>query len=288
MKFREPLTRPDPPVAGVMGWPISQSKSPLIHRFWLGELGMDGDYVRLPVEPDDVVYAIKALPALGFRGVNLTMPHKLAALRAVDEISPEASAVGAINTVSIDAAGKLTGTNTDVAGVLEPLAGLDLTGKAVCIAGAGGAAQAVAVAMRKKGVAEVRLINRSPDRAAEILTRLGLSGLAASWDDAATALDGAALLVNSSSLGMKDQPPLPLDLDGLAADAWVFDIVYTPLETELLKAARTLGLRTVDGLDMLIGQAADAFALFFDAPAPRSPAQEARLRQLLEQGHRPE
>lgn len=274
-------TRPNPPVAAVIGWPISHSKSPVIHSFWLEALGIDGHYARFPIAPEGLHTAIRALPALGVRGVNVTIPHKQAVMDALDEISPAAKAIGAVNTVVVTAEGRLVGYNTDVTGFAEPLRGSTLSGRPACMVGAGGAARAVLAAMKDLGVSDVRVINRSVDKAESLLAEFGLPGRVYSFDHSAAGLDGAALVVNTSSLGMKGYPPLELDLAPVADDAVVYDIVYAPLETDLLKQAKTRGLKTVDGLSMLVGQAADAFRLFYDAEPPRDAATEAALRARL-------
>lgn len=274
-------TRPTPPVAAVIGWPISHSKSPVIHGFWLEALGIDGHYARFPVAPEGLQTAVRALPALGLRGVNVTIPHKTAVMEALDEITPEARAIGAVNTVVVTAEGRLVGYNTDVTGFAEPLRGAALAGRPACVVGAGGAARAVLAALKNLGVSEVRIINRSQDKAQALLAEFGLPGAVYGFEAAAQALGSAALVVNTSSLGMKGYPPLELDLAPVAGDAVVYDIVYVPLETDLLRQARERGLRTVDGLSMLVGQAADAFRLFYDAEPPRDAASEAALRARL-------
>lgn len=274
-------SRPLPPVAGVIGWPVSHSKSPIIHGFWLKELGLDGHYVRFPVAPDNLAAALRALPALGMRGVNVTLPHKEAVMATLDEIAPEARVIGAVNTVVVDEQGRLTGHNTDAAGFAEPLAGLNLRGQAVCVIGAGGAARAALTALRKLGLHKVRVINRSQERASRLLAGSGIAGYALGLDQADLALAKASLVVNTTSLGMTGMGPLEIDLSGVAEDALVYDVVYTPLETPLLKAARARGLKTIDGLSMLIGQAARAFHLFYGVEPPRDPAREAALRVLL-------
>lgn len=274
-------SRPNPPVAAVIGWPISHSKSPVIHNFWLEALGIDGHYVRFPVAPEGLNTAIRALPALGIRGVNVTIPHKQAVMEALDEIAPAAKAIGAVNTVVVTAEGRLVGHNTDVTGFAEPLHSCNLAGRAACVVGAGGAARAILAALKDIGVSDVRVINRSVDKAESLLAEFALPGRVYTFDQSAAALEGAPLVVNTSSLGMKGYPPLELDLSPVADDAVVYDIVYAPLETDLLKQAKDHGLRTVDGLSMLVGQAADAFRLFYDAEPPRDAETEALLRARL-------
>lgn len=265
-----------PPSAGIIGWPVAQSKSPCIHRFWLGKLGIDGDYGRFPVHPDNLAAAVRALPALGLRGVNVTMPHKLAVMPHLDALDPSAASVGAVNTVRIAADGRSIGANTDVDGVREPIAGLDLAGREVVVVGAGGAARAVLAVLKLRGVGRVTLVNRNAEIAATLLRAMAFPGTVVAHG---TLLPQAALVINASSLGMAGSPPLALDLSRLPADAVVFDAVYAPLDTALLQAARARGLRTIDGLSILIGQAAAAFEMFFGAAAPRE--HDAELRRML-------
>lgn len=260
--------------AGVIGWPIAHSKSPLIHRFWLQALGLDGDYSRFAVEPGQLGAAIRALPALGLSGVNVTVPHKIEVMTHLDEVEPVAAAIGAVNTVVVES-GRLIGTNTDMAGFLEPLSHGPVPERAVVV-GAGGAARAVLLGLKQWGVAEILVMNRSLDRAAALLGELEISGTAIALS---LPVPEAGLLVNASSLGMKGQPPLRLDLAAMPARATVYDIVYAPLQTELLIEADARGMRCVDGLNMLIGQAAVAFERFFGAPAPRE--HDEALRSLL-------
>jgi shikimate dehydrogenase len=254
-----------PLTAGVIGWPVAHSKSPLIHRFWMEKLGIDGDYGRFPVHPETLGAAVRALPALGLRGVNVTVPHKSAVMAFLDKVDPAAKAVGAVNTVVVENS-RLTGYNTDVAGVAGPVADVGLEGKTLALIGAGGAARAVLAVAKARGVGHVALHNRSAARAAALLAEFEIAGSVYPLD---APLPPAALLFNATSLGMTGQPPLDLDLIPLPADAVVFDAVYAPLDTPLLAAARARGLRTIDGLAMLIGQAATAFEHFYGAPAPR-------------------
>jgi shikimate dehydrogenase len=265
-----------PAVAGVIGWPIAHSKSPLIHRFWLGKLGLDGDYSRFPVAPDRLGQFLTAMPAMGLRGVNVTVPHKLLAIPHLASISAGATAVGAINTILVGADGQLHGHNTDVAGIHVPAAAA-MAARTVLVVGSGGAARAGVAAARQAGAAHLWLLARNQVEARAIHTASGLPGGVMPWG--APLPDGTGLLFNATQLGMVGQPPLELDLTWLPQDATVFDAVYAPLETGLLKAARARGLATIDGLAMLIGQAAEAFALFFGAPAPR--AHDDELRRLL-------
>lgn len=257
--------------AGVMGWPVAHSLSPAIHHFWLAALGLDGDYGRFAVRPERLGAALRALPDLGLAGVNLTVPHKVAALAHLDSVDEPARRVGAVNTVTVAADGRLAGTNTDVAGFLEPLAGRSF--RHVVLVGAGGAARAVVAALPELGAERLTILNRSRG-AGEAL--LGGSGLAGEVRDLAAGAPACDLLVNATSLGMAGQPPLGIAWEGAAT---VCDIVYRPLETALLSEARARGAETVDGLHMLIGQAARAFALFFGVTPPR--ARDGELRDVL-------
>lgn len=254
------------PFAEVIGDPISQSKSPLIHNFWLGELGIPGIYRRQHVVPDQLADYIKAASTdADWRGCNVTIPHKVAVMDLVADPGNIRETIGAMNTVLRHPDGSVTGTNTDAAGFYAPLAALDLSGAPVVVVGAGGAARAVLFALARSGVGEVTILNRSPLKAMGLLAKFGLKGKVA---DLNATLPPAALLVNATSLGMTGQPPLEVDLAPLPADAIVYDLVYAPLNTRLLEAAAARGLDTIDGLDMLIGQAALAFELFFGAPPP--------------------
>ncbi|WP_375182574.1 shikimate dehydrogenase family protein [Sphingomonas adhaesiva] len=264
--------------AEVIGDPIAHSKSPLIHGFWLEKLGIAADYRATRVAPDDLAsfFAARADdPA--WRGCNVTVPHKVAALDHVPDPGGLRASIGAINTVFRDEGGALVGTNTDAAGFVSPIAGLDLAGRPVAVVGAGGAARAVLFALARLGVGRVTLLNRTPLKGAALLAQFGLKGDALPLT---ARLPAAALLVNTSALGMAGQPPLDLDLSPLPDDALVYDIVYAPLETPLLAAAAARGLDTVDGLEMLVGQAALAFELFFGAAPPRDHDEELRERLL--------
>ncbi|MBO9698001.1 MAG: shikimate dehydrogenase [Sphingopyxis sp.] len=265
------------PYAEVIGDPIAQSKSPLIHGFWLEALGMIGDYRRAHVKPEDLAaYIGERRTDPDWRGCNVTMPHKAAVMDLVDDPGDIRGTIGAMNTVVRREDGALIGTNTDAAGFYSPLAELDLEGAPVAVVGAGGAARAVLFALARAGAGHVTILNRSPLKAMGLLATFGLKGEVVALD---APLPPAALLVNSSSLGMKGQPPLDLDLSPLPDDAIVYDLVYSPLQTGLLKAAEARGLDTVDGLDMLIGQAALAFELFFGSAPPEGRDEE--LRALL-------
>lgn len=253
-------------LAGVMGWPVGHSRSPRLHGHWFARYGIDGVYVPLPVRPDDVELAFRALPRLGFRGWNVTVPHKEAAARLVDELDPAARRIGAVNTVLVQEDGRTRGLNTDGAGFLANLrqqapSWQAALGPAVVL-GAGGSARAVATTLLDAGVAQVTLVNRTMARAEQLAAELADLGSVAAvgWNKAEHALADAALLVNCTSLGMAGQPPLELTLRPLSASAVVADLVYTPLETTLLADARRRGNATVEGLGMLLHQAVPGFS----------------------------
>ncbi len=268
---------PAPPYAEVIGDPIAHSKSPLIHGFWLEALGIAGDYRRAHVRPDGLAaYIAERRADPDWRGCNVTIPHKVAVMDLVDDPGNIRGTIGAMNTVVRQPDGALIGTNTDAAGFYAPLAELDLEGAPVAVVGAGGAARAVLFALARAGVGPVTILNRSPLKAMGLLATFGLKGDVVALD---APLPPAALLVNASSLGMTGQPPLALDLTPLPEGAIVYDLVYAPLRTGLLAAAEARGLDTVDGLDMLIGQAALAFELFFGRPPPEG--RDDELRALL-------
>lgn len=276
--------RPLPLLAGLIGWPVAQSKSPVIHEFWLRRLGIDGHYVRLPVRPGEVARAFRGMVALGFTGIQATMPHKRACFDLVDHHTPAARALGAVNTVIVEDDGTLTGENTDLPGFLEPLAGLDLNGEQVTVLGAGGAAAAVIAGLVQLGARKIAVVNRSPEGTRRLLddiaaTLVGCEVTEAGWDRADALAAQSRLVANASSLGMEGMPPLPLAVDGLRSDGIVYDIITHPHETPLLRAAAARGLRTHDGLEMLVGQAREAFRRFYGAEPPKDG--DAELRGLL-------
>jgi shikimate dehydrogenase len=265
------------PYAEVIGDPIAQSKSPLIHRFWLEKLGLEGDYQRRHVPPDGLAgYLATAREDTDWRGCNVTIPHKIAMMDLVDDPGGLRASIGAMNTIFRGDSGALVGTNTDAAGFVAPIADVDLAGRSVAVIGSGGAARAILFALAQVGAGPVTLLARSALKGAALLSHFGLKGAVRPL---ATPLPAAALLVNASPLGMAGQPPHDIDLAPLPDDAIVYDIVYAPLETRLLASAEARGLETVDGLDMLVGQAALAFEIFFHAAPPREHDDE--LRWLL-------
>jgi shikimate dehydrogenase len=271
-------------IAGVFGYPVDHSRSPRLHGFWLAQHGIDGAYVPFATHPRDLPRAIRALPSLGFRGGNVTLPHKEPALGLVDEVTRVAERIGAVNTLIVREDGSILGENTDGFGFLAHLQASQPgwrpeAGPAVLL-GAGGAARAIIVALLEAGVPEIRLANRTQRRADELAETLG-SALGAelagrlkvvTWHHREAALEGAGLLVNSTQLGMAGQPPLDLNLEALPNGATVYDIVYVPLETPLLAAARARGNTVVDGLGMLLHQARPGFAAWFGVEPQVTPA----------------
>jgi shikimate dehydrogenase len=253
--------------AGVMGWPVAHSRSPALHGFWLKQYGIDGSYECLPVEPQDIGTALKSLVPRGFAGCNLTVPHKETALAFVDEVSPVGKRIGAVNTIFVGTGGKLTATNTDAYGFITSLQtgakNFRANAGTAVVLGAGGAARAVCVALQDAGASEICIINRTTARAETLARDLNGPFTVAGWDERAVKLKDAALLVNTTTQGMKGQPPLDIDLRALPLEAIVTDIVYTPLETALLAAARARGNTTVDGLGMLLYQAQSGFEGWF-------------------------
>lgn len=275
-------------LAGVLGWPVGHSLSPRLHGYWLEQYQVDGAYLPLAVRPEAFRSVLDALVELGFRGANVTVPHKEAALEACHDLDAQARRIGAVNTIVIEQ-GRLLGSNSDAFGFMANLRerAPDWTpgGKAVVL-GAGGAARAVVVALQDAGLAEICLVNRTRTRAEALAAALSGAGSGselslADWGDREAALEGAALLVNTTSLGMTGQPALVIDLEALPPQALVTDLVYRPLETELLAAARRRGNPAVDGLGMLLHQARPGFEAWFGVQPSVTPALR---RFLLEAG----
>jgi shikimate dehydrogenase len=270
--------------AGVIGHPVGHSLSPRLHGHWLGRYRLDGAYLPFDVAPGNLETALRGLAVLGGRGCNITLPHKEAACGLMDELQPGAARIGAVNTVVIGPGGGLIGSNTDGFGFLENLrAGApawSASARPAVVIGAGGAARAIVAALTDAGCPGIRLVNRTLARAEAMAAELGGPVDPVAWDACAPALDGAGLLVNTTSLGMTGQPPLDLALDSLPTDAVVTDIVYAPLQTPLLTAARARGNPVVDGLGMLLHQARPGFEAWFGVKA----TVDAVLRQALLEG----
>lgn len=277
------MMRPSGKLA-IIGWPVSHSRSPLIHNYWLAAHGLPALYEAYPISPtDDFGAALRAMADAGFVGANVTVPHKEAAFAAMDALSPAAQTLGAVNTISFKD-GRLLGDNTDGDGFLAGLeaAAPDHGGKdgwqnaPALVLGAGGAARAIVAALGRAGIPDIRLVNRTRDRA-EALSGLAANIAVGDWDARAKLADGCGLLVNTTSLGMAGQPPLDMPLDRLKKAALVSDIVYTPRHTELLRKAQKVGFIAVDGLGMLLNQAALSFEIWTDT----RPRIDDGLRALL-------
>ncbi|MCJ8144431.1 shikimate dehydrogenase [Ancylobacter sp. A5.8] len=252
--------------AGIIGHPVAHSRSPLIHGYWLEKHGIDGAYSRLDVAPEAIDAFLSDFKASGLVGANVTVPHKEAAFRAAVELDPVAAALGAVNTLWLED-GRLHGANTDVHGFLANLDAAEpdwarSLGEAVVL-GAGGASRAIVHGLLERGVGRVAVVNRTLGRAEALREQFGMRVHPVAWRDLPGRLAGCRLLVNTTSLGMKGQPPLDIDLSPLSPDALVSDAVYVPLETPLLRAAKAQGLATVDGLGMLLHQAVPGFERWF-------------------------
>lgn len=257
-----------PLLAGVVGFPIGQSRSPLMHRYWLKRYGVNGYYIPLSLSAADLVAGIRSLPRLGFKGVNITLPHKVSMLGLADSVTDRAALIGAVNTVTFKSDGSIRGDNTDGYGFIqnmrknapswEPSAGPAL------VLGAGGAARAVISALLNEGVTELRLANRTRQRATILADQFGAKVHVVDWNRASDAVDGATTIVNTTSLGMQGQPDLHISLDAAPKSAIVTDLVYAPLVTPFLESATALGLTVVDGLGMLLHQGVPGFEMWFD------------------------
>src|SRR5262245_47829426 len=269
-------------LAGLMGWPVMHSRSPKLHNYWLNHYGVSGTYVPLAIKPEDLRAALRALPALAFSGCNLTLPHKEAALGLLDRIDPLARRIGAVNTIVVTADGSLEGRNTDAFGYIENVREAAphwrVDAGPIVVIGAGGGARAVLVSLIGAGAGEIRLLNRTPARAQTLAAELGHPVRPLEWRERNGALEGAAMLVNTTNQGMVGEPPLDVDLAALPFTALVSDIVYIPRETPLLAAARARGNPTVNGLGMLLHQARPAFQAWFGIMPDVTP----ELRALIE------
>lgn len=263
-------------IAGIFGWPVGHSRSPRLHGFWLERHGIDGAYVPLPVAPEDFAVAVRGLRAAGFSGGNVTIPHKVAAFEICDVVDATARRAGAVNLLVFGEDG-ISGFNTDGTGFVANLRthGVDPCAGPALLLGAGGSARAIAAALQDLGV-QVTVANRTPERAEALCASLpGLRRIP--WAERGAALANHALLVNTTSLGMHGQGDLDLDLSRASSGMAVADIVYVPLETKLLAAARAAGLRPVEGLGMLLHQAVPSFAAWFGV----TPAVDDELRRFV-------
>ena len=255
------------PLAGVIGHPVAHSRSPLLHGHWLRTYGLQGHYVPMDIAPDKLETAFRTLPDLGFVGVNVTIPHKERVMEIADLVSDRATLIGAANTIIFRKDGKIHADNTDGYGFIENLRqgapGWDPKAGPAMVLGAGGAARAVIASLLEVGVPEIRISNRTRNRAEQLREEFGARIRVVEWVQAGNAMDDAALVVNSTSLGMVGKQELRVPLDGLQLGTVVTDLVYTPLETRLLRVARAQGCTCVDGLGMLIHQAVPGFERWF-------------------------
>jgi shikimate dehydrogenase len=277
------MTHPDRfLLAGLMGFPVMHSRSPKLHNYWLAQHGLAGTYLPLAIKADGLRAALRALPALGFAGCNLTIPHKVAALDMVDRVDPLARRIGAMNCVVVAPDGSLEGQNHDAFGYIESIReaqpGWRADAGPIVVIGAGGGARAVLVSLVDQGAREIRLVNRTPARAQSLERELGGPIRALAWKDREAALEDAVMLINTTSQGMVGERPLELALDALPVTALVSDIIYIPRETPLLAAARKRGNPTVNGLGMLLHQARPAFRAWFGIMPEVTP----ELRAMIE------
>ena len=267
--------------AGVVGHPVKHSRSPIIHGYWLEQFGINGRYDRYDVKPEDFSHFVKTLSEQGLQGVNVTIPHKEAAFLALDEATERARRLKAANTLWFEN-GKLWGDNTDSIGFLANLdqghPGWDINAKSALILGAGGAARAIIAGLQERNIEKITIVNRTRERAEELALTSGGQVAVAEWSKLSFQLESADLVVNTTSLGMSGQPDLDLSLDPLGKNALVTDIVYVPLETNLLKQARLRGNPVVDGLGMLLHQAVPGFEHWFG----KRPVVTDELRYLVE------
>ncbi|MES0884781.1 shikimate dehydrogenase [Roseibium sp. SCP14] len=267
--------------AAVTGHPVAHSRSPLVHGYWLKKHGIEGDYGRMDVAPDDAERFYGDFAASGLVGANVTVPHKETAAASCDWLDDAARSMGAANTLWIDETGKLCGANTDGLGFLGNLdqlaPGWDANRGMALVLGAGGAARAIVWALLSRNYTAVHIVNRTQEKAQKIADEFGSKTVAHSWDKLGNLLGEADLLVNTTSLGMSGKPPLEIDLSTLPGSALVTDIVYAPLETDLLKQAAAQGNRTVDGLGMLLHQAVPGFERWFGI----RPEVDEDLRKLI-------
>ena len=274
----------EPKLAAVIGWPVHQSVSPVLHSYWLKKHGIKGAYLALPIEPANFGRCVAALPLMGFAGASITVPHKEAAFALASLLDEDSRATGAVNTLVFQG-DAIAGMNTDVRGFAASLSetlGADAARKGpAAVLGAGGAARAVVLALQRAGSPEIRLVNRTPGRSDALARSAGGAIRVMPWGDWNGALSDAALLVNTTSLGMTGKAPLEIALEQLPRQAAVADIVYNPLETGLLRAAKAKGHRTMDGLGMLMHQAVPAFAAWFSVTPQVTPELRAELERAL-------
>jgi shikimate dehydrogenase len=284
------MSAPIPKLAGVCGWPIHHSLSPLLHSHWLRQLGIRGAYVPFMVKPWEAVWAFRTLPRTTISGLNVTLPLKGSAFKAADETTDAAQRIGAANCLYMRG-GKLVAHNTDMEGFAAPLRAkreaASLYESTALVVGAGGASRAVIAALLELGVPEIVIVNRTDEKAEDLVAQVGLpSFYALPWEKRDLAVKRADLIVNASSAGMSGYPALDLSLASARTNCLVYDLIYTPEWTPLLSEARDRGLETLGGLDMLIAQARPSFELFFGQPAPTDATANTLLRRALATGER--
>lgn len=255
------------PLAGVIGCPIAQSKSPQLHRHWLQQHGIAGHYIPMHVEPEDLADAIRMMPKMGFVGANVTIPHKEAVMDIADQVTDRAKVIGAANTLIFREDGSILADNTDGYGFITNLhqgaPNWDPQSGPTVVLGAGGACRAVVASLLEAGVPEILLTNRTRERAEQLRSEFGDRIRVEDWIQAGNIIEEGALVVNTTSLGMTGKPRLRVPLDGLRQDAVVTDLIYAPLKTELLSYAEEVGCTVVDGLGMLLHQAVPGFERWF-------------------------
>ena len=269
-------------LAGVMGWPVMHSRSPMLHNYWFKKHGLAGTYLPLAIRPEGLAGALRALHPLGFAGCNITIPHKQQAMKIVDEVDKLAKGIGALSCVVVRPDGALSGTNNDCYGFIQSIkqeqAGWRADSGPIVVIGAGGGSRAVCYGLAQEGAKEIRLVNRSLARAEAIAEEFRGPIKALPWEQRHETLEGAAMVVNTTSCGMVGQPALDIKLDKLPKSALAADIIYIPLETPFLAAARKRGNRTVNGLGMLLHQARPAWRAWFGI----EPEVTAELRAMVE------
>jgi shikimate dehydrogenase len=269
-------------LAGVMGWPIAQSRSPILHNYWIEKYQLNGRYVPLAVEPERLSDALRGMRALGFSGCNVTMPHKLTVMPLLDSINETARRVGAVNTIVIGADGSMAGANNDGNGYINNLLDVAPDWKAdagpIALLGAGGGARAVLVALIERGAKEIRLINRTFERAERIAAEFGPPVKAFAWDRRSDVIGDVALLTNATNQGMTGKPALDISLDRLSKQTLVADLIYVPPMTPFLEAASRRGNVTVNGLGMLLHQARPAFKAWFGVMPEITPDLRATIQ----------
>ena len=272
-------------LAGVMGWPVMHSRSPMMHNYWFKKHGLAGTYVPLAIRPEHLSAALRGLHPLGFAGVNVTIPHKQEAMKMVHEVDTLAKSIGAISCVVVRSDGSLAGTNNDCYGFIHAVRqeqpGWQADAGPVVVIGAGGGSRAVCYGLAQEGAREIRVVNRTLARAKGIAQEFGGPIKALPWERRHEALEGAAMVVNTTSCGMVGQPALDIELDKLPQSAVVADIIYIPLETPFLAAARRRGNSTINGLGMLLNQGRPAWKAWFGIEPEVTPELRAMVERTI-------